>query len=112
MTPGEIVHAQFDAYNAQDVDTMCSFYADDCAFVDFHGAAFIADRAALHAHFTKVFAANPQNRSYSADRMTIGNIVVDHEVNQRSPEAPATHSVIVYVIRDGFIAHVAAGKPD
>lgn len=112
MTPGEIVHAQFDAYNAQDVDAMCSYYAEDCTFVDFRGVAFIADRAALHAHFTKVFAAHPKNRSWSADRMSVGNLVIDHEVNQRSPETPATHSVIVYTIRDALIAHVVAGHPD
>ena len=34
MTPAEIAQAQLDAYNAQDIDALCRYYADDVEVAD------------------------------------------------------------------------------
>jgi uncharacterized protein (TIGR02246 family) len=90
MTPSEVVHGQFDAYNARDAAGLAAFYAEDCVFADLAGVEIMRGRAAFEAQFRKTFADHPQNRSWSANRLVVGEHVIDHEINQRTPGGPTT----------------------
>ena len=111
MSPSEVVHAQFDAYNAKDVEKMCSYYAEDCLFIDLSGATTMANRTVFRERF-KTFAEHPDNRSWLANRVTMGNIVVDNEINQRFPGGELRQSIAIYTVRDGLIVRLAMGSPD
>ncbi|MBL8550867.1 MAG: nuclear transport factor 2 family protein [Hyphomonadaceae bacterium] len=112
ISPSEIVQAQLDAYNARDVELLLSFYADDCAFMDLAGNVTLGDRAAVRALFGKTFAQHPQNRAWSANRFSVGNIVVDHEIIEREPGGERIESAAIYVVKDGKIARLLMGRPD
>jgi putative hydrolase of HD superfamily len=110
MSPSELVQAQLDAYNARDVELLCSFYAEDCTFLDLAGGVTIKDMSAFRALFTRTFAEHPQNRGWSTGRLSAGNIVVDHEIIQRAPGGAQIESVTVYVVEDGKVARLLMGR--
>jgi hypothetical protein len=110
MSPAEVVQAQFDAYNAQDVDRLCSYYAEDCVITDLNGTVTMQGRAAFRERFAKTFAEHPKNRAWSVNRITLGNIVVDHEVGERAPGGEKFEIVAMYTIKDGQIARLAMGR--
>lgn len=106
MTPLEIVQAQFDAYNARDVDAMCGWYAEDCIVANLNGDVTLRGREAVRTRYGKTFAENPQNRAWSHHRFAVGNIVVDHEAGERAPGVGRFEVVAIYTIRDGLIARL------
>lgn len=110
MTPLEVVQAQLDAYNAQDLDRFCGWYAEDCVLADLNGIVTLEGRAALRARFAKTFADYPQNRAWSQNRISVGNVVVDHEVGERSPGGERFEIVATYIVRDACIVRLAMGK--
>lgn len=112
LSPSAIVDAQYDAYNRQDVDGMCSFYASDCVFTDLNGKVVFENRAAFRDQFIKTFAEFPQNRATSASRMTLGSLVVDHELTFRTPNSAPIQSVALYTVREGVIVRLAMGGVD
>jgi hypothetical protein len=112
LSPLEIVEAQFEAYNAQDVDRFCSFYAADCVVTDLKGKVILEGREAFRQRFAKTFADYPENRAWSEHRFTLGNLVVDHEVGERVPGGERFELIAIYTIWDGLIARLAMGKGD
>jgi hypothetical protein len=106
MTPLEIVQAQFDAYNARDVDAMCAWYAKDCVVANLNGETTMRGREAIRTRYGRTFAENPQNRAWSHHRFAVGNIVVDHEGGERAPGVGKFEVVAIYTIHDGLIARL------
>lgn len=62
LRPTAIVQAQLEAYNAHDVETMLSYYADDAVILDRDGGVINAGRDALRQGFTALFARMPDLR--------------------------------------------------
>jgi hypothetical protein len=110
MSPSELVAAQVDAYNAQDLDKFVGFYADDCVIADLNGEVRFPNRVAIRARFAETFAKFPQNRARILKRIAVGNIVVDHEVGERSPGGDSFELVAVYTIKNGKIARLDMTK--
>ncbi len=106
MTPAEIVQAQFDAYNAQDLEAMLAMYADDCVIADLNGAVTQRGRAEMRARYSKTFSDYPQNRAVSVNRMALGGVVIDHEKGERSPQGPFFEAICIYIVSNGLIARV------
>jgi hypothetical protein len=106
MNPAEIAQAQLDAYNAQDLDTHCSFYADDIVVQDLGGAVTVDGAAAYRAKYEAVFAQFPQNRAELVNRIVVGNTVIDHERVSRGPEGPVFEVAAIYTFEGDKIARV------
>ena len=106
MSPSEVVQRQPEAYNAQDLDAFCATYADDCVIYDLHGAATQSGAAAIRTRYAKTFADFPNNRAWVEHRMMLGDVVIDHEKGERSPEGPFFEALVIYTVKDGRIARV------
>lgn len=104
MTPAEVVQAQLDAYNAQDVDALCAFYTHDCVLAGFNGEITSCGRDSLRERHVKLFAQFPQNHARLVHRAVAGGYVVDHEHVTRAPGGEDFEVVVVYAFRDGLIA--------
>jgi putative hydrolase of HD superfamily len=100
------VQKQLEAYNARDIDAFMHWWADDCQYYAFpstllaNGAKEIRER-----HLTRFKEPNLFGRLLS--RITVGNIVIDHETVSRTfPEGPGEIDVIgIYEIKSGRIAN-------
>ncbi len=110
MSPVELVQAQFDAYNAQNLDLMCSFYAEDCIVADLNGVITQNGRAAIRERYAKTWAQYPKNHARLVNRMSHGDIVVDHEQGERGPDGPSFEAICIYTVKNGLIAGVDFAK--
>jgi hypothetical protein len=112
MSPVEVVEANYEAYNVGDADRLATLYAENCLVTDLHGNVTLEGRAAFRERFAKTFAEHPQNKAWSAGRIALGNVVVDHEVGERAPGQGRFEIVAVYTIRGGLIERLAMGRGD
>jgi hypothetical protein len=106
MSAIAIVERQFDAYNAQDVEAFCATYSDDCVIAIYGGETLQAGKAAIRARYTKTFSDFPKNRAWSVNRIAHGNVVIDHEKGERSPEGPFFEAIVIYTIKGDHIVRV------
>ena len=106
LSPADLAQGQLDAYNAQDLDAHCAFFADDIVVADLNGAVTIQGIEAYRAKYTQVFADFPDNRAELANRIVVGNTVVDHERVSRGPNGPFFEVMAIYTIAGGKIARV------
>jgi len=106
ISPFDVVEAQFEAYNAQDLDAHCAVFSDDVVVADFNGAVTISGIAAYREKYRQVFADFPQNRAELLNRMVVGNRVIDHERVFRSPEAAPFEVAAIYTVSDARIVRV------
>ncbi|MBY0564450.1 MAG: nuclear transport factor 2 family protein [Hyphomonadaceae bacterium] len=106
MSPSDVVQRQLEAYNAQDLDAFCATYADDCVIADLNGAVAQAGSDQIRARYAKTFADFPNNRAWIVGRMALGDVVIDHEKGERSPQGPFFEALVVYTVKKGRIARV------
>jgi hypothetical protein len=110
LSPGEVAQAQLDAYNAQDLDAFCQFYADDVVVADLNGAVTQEGLAGLRERYARMFVQHPQNRAELVNRIAVGNVVADHEHVVRGPGGETFDIMAIYTIRGGKIARVDFAK--
>jgi uncharacterized protein (TIGR02246 family) len=106
----DIAQKQLDAYNAQDLDTYVSFFAEDCIVWGPGGQPTETSRDAIRARYAKAFAQFPQNKAYLKSRITVGGTIVDHEKVVRAPGGEEFEIIAIYSFRDGLIACVDFAK--
>ncbi len=90
-TAVDVVQAQLNAYNAQDLEAFLSTYAEDAVIVKSGtGKVLASGRTALRERYGALFKRFPSNRARVAERKTEGEgVVLDHEVvTGRGPEKP------------------------
>jgi uncharacterized protein (TIGR02246 family) len=105
MTPLGVVQAQLEAYNAQDLDALCACFAKDCVIGDLNGAVTQDGAGQIRERYEAMFAQYPQNKAHIVSRMAVGDVVIDHERIDRSPEL-RLEAIAIYTVRDGLIARV------
>ena len=110
MTNLEIAQAQLDAYNAQDLDAHCSYFADDVVIADLNGAVNCQGATAYRERYAGVFAQFPQNRAELVNRIVVGDQVIDHERVSRGPDGPVFEVAAIYTFKGGKIARVDFAK--
>ena len=110
MTNTAIAQKQLDAYNAQDLETYVSYFAEDCIVSGLNGTPTETSRAAVKARYAKAFAQFPQNKAELKNRIAVGNTVVDHELVIRKPGGEQFEIIAIYSFRDGLIARVDFAK--
>ena len=106
MSPVDLVQRQLDAYNSQDMEAFIATYAPDCVIADLNGAVTQNGREAIRARYAAMFAEFPQNKARVVNRVTLGDVVIDHEAVSRSPEGPHFEALAIYTAKDGLIARV------
>ena len=106
ISPFDVVDAQFQAYNDQDLEAFCSLYADDAALADFNGAITANGAEAIRARHEKLFADFPQNKAELKARVIIGSRVIDHELVARTPGGDTFEVAAIYTISDAKIVRV------
>jgi len=110
LSLNDIAQRQLDAYNAQDLDAYCSYFADDVVVADVGGATSLTGVEAFRAKYRQVFADFPQNKVELLDRMVLGNTVIDHEKVIRSPGGDTFEVAAVYTFAGDKIARVDFAK--
>ncbi|NWH08973.1 MAG: nuclear transport factor 2 family protein [Alphaproteobacteria bacterium] len=104
LTAGQIAQGQLDAYNVQNLDRFCAYYADDVVIADYRGTENCQGLAALRDRYAKVFAEFPGNQVVLLGRIILGNTVIDHEEVRRAPDAVPFYVAAIYTIAGGKIA--------
>ena len=105
-----VAQKQLDAYNAQDLDTYVSYFAEDCIVSGLNGAPTKTSRAAIKARYAQAFATFPENKAWLKGRVATGNTVIDHELVVRSPGGEEFEIIAIYTFRVGLIARVDFAK--
>ena len=100
------VQGQLDAYNAQDVDALCGFFADDIVVSDLNATPNLHGLSAYRERHVGLFAQFPQNKAQLLSRVKIGNKVIDYERVFRSPDATPFEVVAIYTFAGDKIARV------
>lgn len=106
ISPFDVVDAQFEAYNAQDLDAFCSFYAEDAVLADFNGAITASGLDAIRTRHADLFARFPQNKATLKGRYVLGQRVIDHEHVERAPGGETFEVAAIYTISDAKIVRV------
>jgi uncharacterized protein (TIGR02246 family) len=106
----DIAQKQLNAYNAQDLDTYVSFFAEDCVVSGLNGMPTETSRDAIKTRYAKAFAQFPQNKAELKNRIAVGNSVVDHELVIRAPGGEQFEIIAIYTFKDGQISRVDFAK--
>ena len=106
----DLVQAQLEAYNAQDLDAYCAFFAEDVVVSDLNGAVSVRGREAYRAKYNGVFKQFPENKVELLNRIAVGSTVIDHEKVVRSPGGDSFEVIAIYTLADGKIARVDFAK--
>lgn len=102
----EIVQGQLDAYNAQDLDAFCRFFADDAVMGAYNGEIATRGLEAIRERHAKLFAEFPQNKAELKNRIAVGANVIDHEAVLRAPGGESFEVAPIYTIAGGKIVRV------
>jgi len=105
MKPVDVVQVQLEAYNAQDLDAFCACFAKDCVIADFNGAVTQEGAGQIRQRYEAMFAQYPENKAHIVSRMAVGDVVIDHERIDRSPQL-RLEAIAIYTVRDGLISRV------
>ncbi|MEI6801675.1 MAG: nuclear transport factor 2 family protein [Burkholderiales bacterium] len=99
-----VVQTQLDAYNAKDLDAWLDTYASDAKQFELGGKLLAQGHAEIRARTAQRFA-EPNLHAQLLKRVTMGNVVIDHETVTRTfPEGPGTVELVcVYVVSSGKI---------
>jgi len=103
-TPAAVVQRQLDAYNARDVEALLATYAPDARQYEHPATLLATGHDAMRTRFTTRFQ-EPDLHARLVQRVTMGNLVIDHEVVTRNfPEGKgAVELVAIYEVVDGLI---------
>lgn len=102
----DLVEGQLNAYNAQDLEAFCAFYADDAVLAVYNGDVLAQGLDAIRARHAKLFADFPQNKAEVLYRMVLGPNVIDHEAVLRAPQGDSFEVGTIYSFAGGKIARV------
>lgn len=110
MTPTHVIQAQLDAYNAQDLERFSNLFAEGCVVTDMEGRITTQGRPAIRERYRQMFAEFPKNKAKLLNRIAVGNLVIDHEHIERSPETAPFEAIAVYTVVAGQITRFALGR--
>ncbi|PYG59301.1 nuclear transport factor 2 family protein [Rhizobium sp. UGM030330-04] len=99
------VQKQLEAYNARDIDAFMGWWADDCQYYAFPATLLAGSAAEIRAHHIERFK-EPDLHGKLLTRITVGNVVIDHEtVTRNFPEGRGEIDVVcIYEVENGKIA--------
>jgi putative hydrolase of HD superfamily len=103
-SPLDVVQAQFDAYNAKDIDALMLTYAPDAEQFALHGERLAKGHDEIRPRYLVRFG-EPALHARLLSRIVMGNLVTDLELVTRNfPEGLGTIEMLcVYEVSDGRI---------
>lgn len=103
--PVPLIDRQITAYNAHDLEAFVATYSPDIELFEFPDKSLAKGMAALRERYKQRFA-DPILHATIADRMVLGNKVIDHELIRRTwPEGPGSwEAVVIYEMDKDLIA--------
>jgi hypothetical protein len=110
LTGVDLVQAQLEAYNAQDLDAYCAFFAADIVVADLNGAVTTQGIEAYRTRYAGTFKQFPENKVELLNRMVCGGTIIDHEKVVRSPGGESFEVIAIYTLAGGKIARVDFAK--
>lgn len=112
LTPAELAQAQLLAYNAKDLDAFVACYSEDVKVWRMPAEApRLVGREAFRDSYANGPFAQPQVQAEIAQRIVMGNTVIDHELVHGRGDS-AQQVAAIYRCRDGLIAEVYFFSPD
>lgn len=111
--PEDIVQANLDAYNAHDLETFMSFFAENVTMFNFNDGGQTANGIAeVRAIYEPYFKASPNLHSKILKRTVFDNKVIDHEyiTGARGSKEPFEIVLIYEVENDKIIKMTAMRK--
>jgi len=113
-SPGAVIRAQLDAYNARDIDAFMRYWADDCQYYAFPDTLLASGADAIRQRHIVRFT-EPNLFGTLINRIVIGSMVVDQETVSRTfPDGPGEVDVVaIYEDADAKIikAWFRMGEP-
>jgi hypothetical protein len=105
LTPESVVQRQLDAYNARDIETLLSIYAEDAQVFEHPAKLLASGTSELRERFVARFL-EPNLHAALLKRIVVGSTVIDHEkVSRTFPEgAGEIELVMIYDVKHGRIA--------
>lgn len=99
------IQMQLDAYNARDIDGFMQWWAEDCLYYAFPDTLLARGADAIRERHVERFR-EPNLHGTLLHRVTIGNMVIDHETVRRTfPEGAGEVDVVcIYEVENGKIA--------
>ena len=104
-SPESVVQRQLDAYNARDIETLLTIYADDAQQFEYPATLLASGAAQIRERFVARFK-EPNLHARLIRRIAMGHVVIDHEeVTRTFPEGTGKIELVaIYEIRNGRIA--------
>jgi hypothetical protein len=99
------VQAQFDAYNARDIDAFVATYTKDAQLFEHPAKLLAAGSAQFRERYAPRFK-EPNLHAVIVTRIVMGNTVIDHErVTRTFPEGTGVlDAIAIYEVQGGKIA--------
>ncbi|MBU0954164.1 MAG: nuclear transport factor 2 family protein [Spirochaetes bacterium] len=100
-----LIDSQLEAYNGHNLDEFCAYYHNE-AIVCLHpsGEILASGQAGLRQRYTQSFAI-PGLRVEIANRILLGNLVIDEELIYTDESAgQPRRAVLIYEVIDGKIS--------
>ncbi len=106
LTPEQIVQAQLEAYNAQDVEKFCEYFSEDVFAAGYLGDVICQGIEAWKQRHVKIFAEFPNNTANLVHRIVLGETVIDHEDVSRGNGDANFLVGCIYTIKNARITRV------
>ena len=106
LSSADIVQRQLDAYNAQDLEAFCAFYAPDAVLAAYGSEPHTVGLEAIRERHRGLFAQFPGNRAELLNRIVVGANVIDHERVLRASGGETFEVSPIYTLAGGKIARV------
>ncbi|MCH2081243.1 MAG: nuclear transport factor 2 family protein [Saprospiraceae bacterium] len=111
MSPEKVVQKQLDAYNARDLDTYMSCFADNITAIDFRtGETTLSGSTAFRERYKEIFDNSPQIYCKLINRITLSNLVFDREEVTGRLGRDVFEVVAIYEVEHGLIQKVTFVK--
>lgn len=105
-TPEQLVQQQLNAYNAGDVEAFLAPYSEDVELYTFPDKLTNSGKENIRPSYTEMFKRYPELHCELANRMVMGNTVIDYEWITGITGFPVIEAIAIYKIENGKIAKV------
>lgn len=106
------VKLQLKGYNNHDVETFAKAFSDTVKVYRQPGVLSYQGKAELKKRYGQMFANTPELHCEVVNRITAGNVVIDHEKVRRSKDSPRFDAIAVYRVKNNEIVEVTFISPD
>lgn len=105
-SPEDLVQAQLEAYNRQDIDAFLAVYHPACEFVRWGGQVELRGHAEWRPRYLALWAGSPRLQARILNRIVLGRHVIDLEQLDNAADGPRRPVVVMYEVERDLIRRV------